>query len=1563
MSLNKRAVRNRGRPTSGEERISKSLQESQALTLTKANVSVNRADSAHTGEPGKPHIHTNRGGKSPYHMRNPFGEEVKDMNSNPATRSKDASSPTFHEEIHDFIQTIGSNGTSNLANGTTGSTRNSTGNNIKTHLDIEGVDNLIKPDTSMEKTGLEYRIDLLTNAYKKSKKKSLTMENKGKESAIPLKVQTQQAARVYAAMATLLYASMSIAKAESLEEFIRKKGSNLPTSLFDFNQWNQMMAIARDVRYHSQLSKFASTDQLNGTQLNDMLNTTINRAQSLQRPYTTEGNGRGMGATYPAPQGVSGNNRGFDGNATMTMGMNMQGGRPFESVNNNWTLNTTSVIETESSLRGRAPYMSRMDNVLHQFNGGVNTVKEGIRQDLSSFNDVLASIKDTLIPYLQTYERKCKDALDAKDMTIETLKIQNQNSGTDQLAAVHSMDHRNLLKNVTLVDSTATIDPVKLMESGKKESSAPAVSSAEVKKLEGQIKELTDKLTAEQNVNRTLKEQVSGLTLEISALKKEAGGDLDAAHKENVSMKHDHTKLQLEMAILHDKLAKTKDMDKGAADEDDNMVKNHPEMVKLRKAFDIVNDEHQTLQLHHQNLKHSHSKNSIELEDMRKKLSQHQAEENINREKIFELNLKLKEIESQLTAELREVEFWKNKAHEDANSPSDPHHRVDLNYQSHAVIPPYVNMATRHFDITDGGDAQRMYHHKNMGNFSAFVVPGSDYSNANMIAANHILSNALGHGTKNATIAHLSKKHSSEKNALVSAHQNEQEKHQLKIQTLEQELIALQERIGGNGVGVTEMLKGERVECNFEGKGSWYDGTIADVIRSGEATTYAVQYDDGDFEDRVPAPRIRLPGTATDGRNNNEVESLKQELALTESKLNLSELEVKAKCSDIESFTKEAKREFDKLNSEIARMQKEHKVIDDHRATLREEVKHLKESIEQSARPSSPQNQAAHAASGAIMTAGILSASGKLLSSTATPALHTTHPPHMITTHAVKEIVKEVEVVKEVTVEIIKPDPDTEKQLKQCETEVSSLLEQIKQLKETIEMHSKMADSSADEEKRLLNEALSTKTSALALKEVEVKEKDKDIKELQFKVHALNKEMENLKQLKEGADEQALKQSMKLHDTEKSLEEAYGAKSKLEVQVRDQRSIIAQLQNDVDDLHAQGSSVDTPTNSGRNRKKTTMYVSPEQAQKEEEEESINEKKAAVNTSPLINNTRGKPVIANREKAVVDIQRIVRGFQARIYVEDLLMAKAARHQGVLVAYKPSGTVQGESGWYINNDSLFYFATVDGQFKLLCGPTTAEEYDTILNECINLTEMPTSEVSIDRMGLLAVRKEIERQNDIIKDLKYDNGPEGKIGMTIERLTAQVNSLMQDLNECESIIKGKDAEIKSNLDRIKEHKVKERDLRREIQDLNQKAIAMRDVLTAIKTEKAEVHENLDQVVLHTPVKASNDDSTGTAMNYDYMSREPNSVSKLRKVIMHEDPANLIKVIKIQALVRGYNSRVKVRQIRAFNLATNAKVLVALRGTVQGRLMICSSSLLLHLPSIHILITYSSYYTLSLL
>ena len=147
---------------------------------------------------------------------------------------------------------------------------------------------------------------------------------------------------------------------------------------------------------------------------------------------------------------------------------------------------------------------------------------------------------------------------------------------------------------------------------------------------------------------------------------------------------------------------------------------------------------------------------------------------------------------------------------------------------------------------------------------------------------------------------------------------------------------------------------------------------------------------------------------------------------------------------------------------------------------------------------------------------------------------------------------------------------------------------------------------------------------------------------------------------------------MKLHDTEKSLEEAYGAKSKLEVQVRDQRSIIAQLQNDVDDLHAQGSSVDTPTNSGRNRKKTTMYVSPEQVQKEEEEESINEKKAAVNTSPLINNTRGKTVIANREKAVVDIQRIVRGFQARIYVEDLLMAKAAR----LRHAQPGGAAEGK-----------------------------------------------------------------------------------------------------------------------------------------------------------------------------------------------------------------------------------------------------------------------------------------------
>eukprot|EP01041_Mallomonas_annulata_P004087 gene4087-8126_t len=67
--------------------------------------------------------------------------------------------------------------------------------------------------------------------------------------ALHLRVHGQQAARVYSALSTLLYASISISKADELERFVKKKSSQLPLSVFDIDKWAQVLSIANRCRH------------------------------------------------------------------------------------------------------------------------------------------------------------------------------------------------------------------------------------------------------------------------------------------------------------------------------------------------------------------------------------------------------------------------------------------------------------------------------------------------------------------------------------------------------------------------------------------------------------------------------------------------------------------------------------------------------------------------------------------------------------------------------------------------------------------------------------------------------------------------------------------------------------------------------------------------------------------------------------------------------------------------------------------------------------------------------------------------------------------------------------------------------------------------------------------------------------------------------------------------------------------------------------------------------------------------------------------------------------------
>jgi len=81
--------------------------------------------------------------------------------------------------------------------------------------------------------------------------------------------------------------------------------------------------------------------------------------------------------------------------------------------------------------------------------------------------------------------------------------------------------------------------------------------------------------------------------------------------------------------------------------------------------------------------------------------------------------------------------------------------------------------------------------------------------------------------------------------------------------------------------------------------------------------------------------------------------------------------------------------------------------------------------------------------------------------------------------------------------------------------------------------------------------------------------------------------------------------------------------------------------------------------------------------------------------------------SSKLSSVVKLQGIVRRFIAKGKVHRRRVHVLAQMQGVLVA--AGRTEQGSTGWYVGpDDHLYYFSTADGDWRLVCGPVTHQEF---------------------------------------------------------------------------------------------------------------------------------------------------------------------------------------------------------------------------------------------------------------
>ena len=114
------------------------------------------------------------------------------------------------------------------------------------------------------------------------------------------KIQVKLAKKIYAALASYLYTSISIAKAQKLEHFIERAGAKLPRNVFDFEEWKVAIDAAKQIRYQDRIvpysqpliseipesSDMKSPETVNRTvnQHSETVNKALHQHENLKRP-------------------------------------------------------------------------------------------------------------------------------------------------------------------------------------------------------------------------------------------------------------------------------------------------------------------------------------------------------------------------------------------------------------------------------------------------------------------------------------------------------------------------------------------------------------------------------------------------------------------------------------------------------------------------------------------------------------------------------------------------------------------------------------------------------------------------------------------------------------------------------------------------------------------------------------------------------------------------------------------------------------------------------------------------------------------------------------------------------------------------------------------------------------------------------------------------------------------------------------------------------------------------------------------------------------------------------
>ncbi len=768
----------------------------------------------------------------------------------------------------------------------------------------------------------------------------------------------------------------------------------------------------------------------------------------------------------------------------------------------------------------------------------------------------------------------------------------------------------------------------------------------------------------------------------------------------------------------------------------------------------------------------------------------------------------------------------------------------------------------------------------------------SDKQNSHHDSMHRLLSDTFANAHTSAVRHHMSNRDSTVKEL--------QQQHNKDIALLKEELAEARK------AGVLrwqEFAVGSKVEANYASSGQWYRGSVTAIKGENDSRLFNIEYDDGDKEEDVLFTNIRLipvivqQAPSIDGE---EMQKMKDQLASMNSKVALLEMSNSAKTKDMEILKQELLTEATKLQTEHEKLVKE---LENAKSDLLLSKKEL-----QKAQAPSPEIGISRFNSSISYTD-----SQNLPAESSVVSLASESESADIPDNSSRNL--ESTVKAQVATERAKWEVKITSMESNHRATISTMKQQIQGYKEQI------------------------KKFGLHSEEMEIlfATKDATIDELQETIQQLREEIEN----KSDKVQVQVKAMSELQQKYTSLMSQLAILQKeKEKETTRRKGIVGDMQ--IDDLNAINAS-GTPSPLLRNL-------------------TAGSRNGSIDESKVSHNPLWRPRLPGETpfdpseledpnqfqiKAAISIQRIVRGFLGKAAINHMLIERSAQIHGILVAYRPSGTVQGGAGWYVSNGHLYYFALDKGEFVLLAGPLSAEEYDSALEDLAAKNVAPSSiyagQVDCDRLGLHATRRQISLLNHQLDHLRHELGPDGALQKYSHSLQGQIHDRDKEIKNLKDKLNVNDnsyAELQQDLKENVEIVARERDIALKLRS------ELRNAAHALETEKLQLKgdasgaidaEESPRSTFNTPrgsIVAIHHQMHSTKID---PKAPPKSLPRTLKSVLRSarkcTSEHYRGIVVVQAYVRRFLVNSRMRRKNMHEQASKKKLLIAMPGSTQGQ------------------------------